>query len=1041
MKPTLILTLIITILSLTLLSQRGIAYPSDTLTANFYFQKAQNFQDENVQPDSAIFYFQQAAVIYETAQQKVRQQTMLLQIAQVYHDQKNYERTLTEIENLKETGELSSRLQLQLLALKGLTLRKVNKISEAIETYTKALELKDELKMDALTAQIYLNLGQMYNAQQRYIKTVEYLENFLEIGKVVYGEDAYELVPTYNTMGFVYSHFGYFDKSFEYYENARRIYPQHRSKDNRYVAILQNTGIAYNDIGDYEKAIGLYQEGLRVLDTLPKKGGVQRADLMNNIGVCLQNRGEAEEAFDHHQQSLDIRKELLPTPHYKIAMSYINLGYYYLERDNWERALFYFRAALDMNVELYGETNPSSANQFYNYGFALIKAGQPQESLEWLEKTLSIFKNYFGTKHQYVALVQNEIGNAYFQLKNYEAALDYFGQAMKANAPSTDIIGKEFSNVWLNSVFALQSLKGKAMSLLRLDLEAGDKIAETTADLFQECDQLINFIRNQLQNNEDKTIFNATAYEIYAGGIELNYHLYQQTQNRQYLEQAFYYTEKSKANTLLATQSANFALQFAGLPETLLEEEKKLTLDIRLLKQQLLEADLSSDSLLIKKSQKALFPLQEEYNNFIRNLERDFPFYFEMKYQAKAVTAAQMQNYLSNEMAFVNFFTTEKEVYVFVLTKEQSHFFNLTKTPSFKSDMAMFRKAVGDLDFIQDATVQADALYQKLGWELYQHYFQQVQSVLPAYIERLILSPGDVLTSLPFDVLLTEAVEVKNYRNLPYLLRNYAIQYTLSASYLWTNKNFKSSASKTYGGFAPDYSLPDLLTASSEIMWSDLPYSRQKVLEIAQLWQGDAYLSENGTELMFKNRALDYQMLHLSAHTELNERNPIYSKIILQPGLADTVEDNKLHFFELYGLHLQAELAVLDACNTGVGKLEKGEGVFNYARAFHYAGCPAVVMSLWSIPDEASAQIVGSFFENLKKGQTKDKALQVAKLTWLEKSDPLHARPVYWAGLISSGNPDSISQKNGLKWSKRGMVLVFVFILSIGGGIIYFVKR
>ena len=118
----------------------------------------------------------------------------------------------------------------------------------------------------------------------------------------------------------------------------------------------------------------------------------------------------------------------------------------------------------------------------------------------------------------------------------------------------------------------------------------------------------------------------------------------------------------------------------------------------------------------------------------------------------------------------------------------------------------------------------------------------------------------------------------------------------------------------------------------------------------------------------------------------------------------DTIEDGMLNAYELFGMDLNAGLAVLSACNTGTGKLMKGEGMMNLARGFIYAGVPGIVMTMWSVDDQSSAEIVESFYKYLDKGLSKDEALRQAKLDLLAQGDPLKSYPYYWAAYVTIGD-------------------------------------
>jgi len=114
--------------------------------------------------------------------------------------------------------------------------------------------------------------------------------------------------------------------------------------------------------------------------------------------------------------------------------------------------------------------------------------------------------------------------------------------------------------------------------------------------------------------------------------------------------------------------------------------------------------------------------------------------------------------------------------------------------------------------------------------------------------------------------------------------------------------------------------------------------------------------------------------------------------------------DDVLQTYEIFDAELNAELAVLSACNTGLGKLEKGEGLIGISRAFLYAGVPSLVVSLWSVDDEATARIMELFYEQLRSGASKKQALRKAKLDYLSDARGDKKDPFYWAPFILSGD-------------------------------------
>jgi CHAT domain-containing protein len=140
--------------------------------------------------------------------------------------------------------------------------------------------------------------------------------------------------------------------------------------------------------------------------------------------------------------------------------------------------------------------------------------------------------------------------------------------------------------------------------------------------------------------------------------------------------------------------------------------------------------------------------------------------------------------------------------------------------------------------------------------------------------------------------------------------------------------------------------------------------------------------------------------------------------LIFSPTDTQTQEDGFLHAYELYDTRLNAELAVLSACNTGSGRVVKGEGVLSLSRAFKYAGCPNIAMSLWKADDNATHEIMIHFFKGLRTGMGKTEALRDAQLAYLAEHTGPQAHPYYWATFVMIGDDSPLSGLNsaGLPW-------------------------
>jgi CHAT domain-containing protein len=122
----------------------------------------------------------------------------------------------------------------------------------------------------------------------------------------------------------------------------------------------------------------------------------------------------------------------------------------------------------------------------------------------------------------------------------------------------------------------------------------------------------------------------------------------------------------------------------------------------------------------------------------------------------------------------------------------------------------------------------------------------------------------------------------------------------------------------------------------------------------------------------------------------------------------DSVDDGMLHAFEIYPMELRAQLVVLSGCNTGIGRMQYGEGMLSLARSFFIAGVRTMAYTLWPVSDKAEALLVSMFYKGIRKGLPLEDALRISKLEFLRTADPVKCHPYFWAGLVITGNTDPI---------------------------------
>jgi CHAT domain-containing protein len=164
----------------------------------------------------------------------------------------------------------------------------------------------------------------------------------------------------------------------------------------------------------------------------------------------------------------------------------------------------------------------------------------------------------------------------------------------------------------------------------------------------------------------------------------------------------------------------------------------------------------------------------------------------------------------------------------------------------------------------------------------------------------------------------------------------------------------------------------------------------------------------------------------------MRDDNPLYSLLAFTTAEsndpADTIEDNRLYAYEIYNLPLNAEMAVLSSCSSGYGKMHRGEGMMSLARGFYYAGCPSIVMTLWQVSDKSSSELMTDFYKYLKKGKSKQEAMRLAKIDYLDASDDLTSNPYFWSGFVVLGDSSPIYRRSGMVYW-ISIIALFIGIL------------
>lgn len=593
----------------------------------------------------------------------------------------------------------------------------------------------------------------------------------------------------------------------------------------------------------------------------------------------------------------------------------------------------------------------------------------------------------------------------------------------------------------------LSSLHNKGLVLELEHAQSGNStLLEAAVATYEKADSLIEILRDTYRGVGSKNQMAGIAKPIYQRAIHCAFRLWEKTGNQQFLEKAWAFSEKSKAIGLLEAFRDSEARQMSPINRQDLEYEARLKRNLGYFEKMVFEEQNkpSPNSDRLSHFNRRISDLNHTQDSLQQVFKYRYPEYYQLRCDKKIAGLTAMRDKLGAGNAMVSYFMGEGELFIFLIDAQQFKVFRYETDSSFVNNIERMRASVNESrsglrsaaekqhDF-EEFVLVAHTLYQTLLAEPLKH----------TPVPKLVVAPDDIIGYVPFAALLIQPVsptQTVDYRNLPYLVQQRTIRFEYSGSLM--NTQLSKSGARSYLGIAPNYSGPPIAsrgiadslrfnqafgtTRNSQL--ASLKYNTEEVRTVGSVFGGRFMTGPEASEGNFKKYAPQASVLHLPMHALVNDTDPLFSTLVFSPGLPDSsgYNDGFLHAYELYNLRLRANLVVLSACQTGVGKVEKGEGIMSLARAFKFAGCPNIMMSLWSVNDYAAQTLITSFFAQLNAGAGKAGALQNAQKTFLSeiKADEL-THPYYWASFVMVGDDMPLPP------SKTGFLMISLLLISL----------
>lgn len=623
--------------------------------------------------------------------------------------------------------------------------------------------------------------------------------------------------------------------------------------------------------------------------------------------------------------------------------------------------------------------------------FLSIQNNKVDEAINYFEKAkTAFFKNKNFTAREVAKMYVDE-ASIYQFLKEDKKTKMLLSKALQTLLP----LEKKMALPEKNSLYAENTFLAIFDGMAELEINAQKKI-----DYYNLSFYVSDLIKDNIVSQESLIIQQYDDRRRTEKCLQIFWNEYQKTKDNAWIEKAFLFAEKSKnvvlkdksnLKTLLELHPKNKDLiiqnQLTSQQETLINKLIRLQItgknpnEIETVNSKLasISIELKSYNEKIKKQFKNDIRKSFETNNLIEKLSQD---------------KAQL----------VYFFWGNELVYKFQIIDKKLTWDQIKIDESFASTLKNF------IHFFDDASVINNDinLFTKTSFQLYENL---KLSALQKNKNTIII-PDGLLNFVSFDALVTQKTTSKNYSKIPFLVFQNKLAYQTNATFYI--ENIPKEKQNTIVGFFPIF----------ENTNAELLYSKEEAKALLP-FKARMFMNESATKANFLKNSSNYSVLHLSTHGTSGTFNEPATLVFY---------DELMLINELYALeNCHPQLVVLSACETGIGKLQKGEGAMSIARAFQYAGAENILFSLWKINDYAAAQLMTNFYKNFEKTNSFFESNYLSKMNYLEDNEISNAKksPYYWSSFVYYGAVDSETNNYFYYLLFVGILVILLLLLFV----------
>lgn len=900
-------------------------------------------------------------------------------------------------------------------------------------------------------AGLYVTTGAYTKAEPLYQRAYQIREKALGPEHLGTGGSLYDL-------GGLYKATGAYRKALPLYERALAIAENVLGQEHPDTAVvLDDLANLYTLTGAYTKAESLYQRALAIDENALGPEHPDTASTLNDFAGLYKVTGEYTKSESLYKRALGIRENILGPEHPDTASTLNNLAGLYVETGAYAKAEPLYQQALGNSEKIFGSEHRNTAAGLHNLASLYEATGAYAKAEPFYQRALAIAEKVLGPGHPDTASVLDGLAGLYEATGSYAKAEELNQRAL---AISEEVLGPEHPNTatTLNNLAGIYLATGaytKAEPLYQRSLAISEKtLSSEHPDIARTLDDLARLyhangeyakaesLRTRAQGIEER---NTQRFLVF--GSEARQHAYLKT-----------YFENTSLDVTFSL--AHPAAQSTSLALTTLLRYKGRVLDSMSQIATRLRASLASEdqaifdqlSFVARELSTLMYSPSAELSFELRKQRLDALSHEQDELQAElasrsvafreaeeSITLEEVRKSLPDHAMLLEWIryqpfdagkrlTGELRYAVFMLARNgEPMAIDLGPAKPVEDLVIELRRALSD----PNATYYKDVA-QELAGKLIQPL---ASHLMPG--DLLLLSTDAALNLVPFAALVDEHGD--------YLAQHYEIDYLTSGRDLLrfgSEPAPKSGAvvlaNPEYGPSAPpgrlfDAGVEPVRSADldrSGFTFASLPGTGAEAAKIRSLLKLDArhvLTGARATEASLRDLH-GPRILHLATHAFfLSDQDrlfkpegfehsgvplPVDENPLLRSGLAlagangrqsGKVDDGILTAAEVAQLDLTGtQLAVLSACETGLGTVETGEGVYGLRRALGLAGAQAQLVSLWKVADSATQKFMVDYYKNLLRGDGRSAALRLAQLKMM--GSPVHKHPYYWAAFVPVGD-------------------------------------